>query len=427
MFKRVLTMLGLACGCAALLLLGVQLGAGGGLLPGSELRRRSSDFEQVLRLIHDRYVRETGTSYDNLTNTALEGMVRSLDPHSEYLVPREYDQFRAETSQEFGGIGVQVEMRERHLTVVAPIAGTPGDRAGLLRGDRFLRVDDRDIEGLSFDECLDLLRGAPGSAVRLTVLRPSTGETLEKSVTREIIRVESVRDVHMLNADVGYVRLLQFGERTADEFVAALDSLEKQGMRALVLDLRDNPGGLLDAAVAVAEPFFNPGELIVYTQGRTPDTREDLKASSTAHRRDYPIAVLVNAGSASASEVVAGALRDMHRAILVGEKTFGKGSVQTIFSIRRGGPAVRLTTALYYTPLGDVIHGKGIEPNVPVTLPADEDRKLAVQRNRLSLMTPAEFRAQFEFEPIEDRQLTTALDLLRGVLALARPANASDS
>lgn len=428
MFKRLLPIAGIACGFAGIFLLAVQFAPTLRLLLGGEARRQAGDYEEVLRLIHENYVRETGTSYQDLSNVALDGLLRSLDPHSEYMVPQEYREFREETRQEFGGIGVQIEMRDKRLTVVAPIAGTPGDRAGLLRGDQFTRVDGQDIDGMSLDDSLDLLRGKPGSTVRLTIARPRTGETLEKEVTREIIQVESVRDVRMLNPDIGYVRLLQFGERTGTEFRRALETLEHQGLRALVLDLRDNPGGLLDVAVQVAEPFFDAGELVVYTQGRRPESREDITATTTnGGRRTYPIAVLVNSGSASASEIVAGALRDTGRAVLIGEKTFGKGSVQTIFSIRSGGPAVRLTTALYYTPSGDVIHGKGIEPHVPVTLSVEEDRKLAVQRNRLSLMSVPEFREQFEFEPIEDRQLTTALDALRGVLALnhrrAKPAD----
>jgi carboxyl-terminal processing protease len=428
MFKRVLTILGLACGTAGLLLLITPFVPNLRLALGGDARQQAADFEAVLRLIHENYVREPGTSYQDLSNTALEELVRSLDPHSEFMVPREYGEFREETSQEFGGIGVQIEMRERRLTVVAPIAGTPGDRAGLMRGDQFVRVDDKDMDGMSLDECLSLLRGKPGTDVHLTLARPRTGETLDKIVTREVIRVESVRDTRMLNPDIGYVRLLQFAERTGAEFVTALETLEKQGMRALILDLRDNPGGLLNVAVEVAEPFFDAGELVVYTQGRDPESREDITAAKTnGGRRTYPVAVLVNSGSASASEIVAGALRDTGRGVLIGEKTFGKGSVQTIFSIRRGGPAVRLTTALYYTPSGEVIHGKGLEPHIPVTLSLEEDRKLAVQRSRLSLMNAQEFREQFDFEPIEDRQLTTALDALRGILALERMPKPVDS
>jgi carboxyl-terminal processing protease len=428
MFKRVLGILGLSCGAAGVLLLAVNFVPGVREFLLGDARQQANDFQSVLRLIHENYVSDTGTTYDELSTTALEELVRSLDPHSEFMVPREYGEFKEDTRQEFGGIGVQIEMRDKRLTVVAPIAGTPGDRAGLLRGDQFVRVGETSMEGLSLDECLDLLRGKPGTEVKLTVARPRTGETLEKTVVREIIRVESVRDARLINPDVGYVRLLQFAERTGAEFRNALESLEQQGMKALVLDLRDNPGGLLDVAVEVAEPFFNPGEVVVYTQGRRPESRDEEHARGVAGgRRTYPVAVLINSGSASASEIVAGALRDTGRGVLVGEKSFGKGSVQTIYSIRPGGPALRLTTALYYTPSGDVIHGKGIAPHIPVTLSAEEDRKLAVQRNRLPLMTNQEFRELFEFEPIEDRQLTAAVDLLRGYLAVQRLPKPADS
>jgi carboxyl-terminal processing protease len=251
--------------------------------------------------------------------------------------------------------------------------------------------------------------------VTVSVFRPRTKETLERTIVREIIKVQSVRDVRMLTPTIGSIRILQFGEKTAAEFLSALETLEAQGMRALVLDLRDNPGGLLNAAVGVAEPFFEKGELIVYTQGRTPDTREDILAEPSAPRRTYPVAVLINPGSASASEIVAGALRDTRRAILVGEKSYGKGSVQTVMPVRGGG-ALRLTTALYYVPSGEAINGHGIEPQIKVALTADEDHKLAIQRNRLPVMSPEEFRQQFEFDPIEDRQMTAAIEALRGMM-----------
>jgi carboxyl-terminal processing protease len=419
MFKRVLLIAAGAFLLGQIAVVGLQLLQGHNPLPSAEASRRANEFEEVIRLVNRNYVRENDATYDKLTTTALESMLRSLDPHSEFLSKREFVSFKEDTSQEFGGIGVQIEMRDKRLTVVAPIGGTPGERAGLLRGDQFLKVDDHDVDGLALEECLTFLRGKPGSKVTLTIFRPRTSETMEKVVTREIIKVESVRDVRMLTPEIGYVRILQFGERTGAEFVTALDSLEAKGMKALVLDLRDNPGGLLDVAVEVAQPFFDKGELVVYTQGRDPKSRDDIRAEANRPRRGYPIAVLINSGSASASEIVAGTLKDTGRAVLVGEKSFGKGSVQTILPIQGGREAIRLTTALYYLPSGVVINGKGIEPNIPVTLTAEEDRKLAIQRNRLPLMTPEEFKQQFEFDPIEDRQETAAVDALRGVAAFS--------
>jgi carboxyl-terminal processing protease len=402
-------------------IVGLQWVQGRVLMVGTEAGRRADEYRQILTLINRYYVRESDASIDKLSRTALKSMVRSLDPHSEFLVRDEYEEFRAETSQEFGGIGVQIEMRDRRLTVVAPMAGTPGDRAGLLRGDQFMVVDDRDMEGLSQDECLALLRGRAGTKVNVTVFRPRTGETLQREMTREIIKVQSVPDVRMIAPRVGYVRIVQFGERTGAEFVQALDQLEAAGMNALVLDLRDNPGGLLSAAVAVAEPFFNKSELVVYTQGRTPESREDIRANPPGRTRRYPVAVLTNTGSASASEIVAGTLRDTGRAVIVGEKSFGKGSVQSVLQLNGSGDGLRLTTALYYLPSGVVINGIGVEPHIPVTLTADEDRRLAIQRNRLALMTAEEFEELYNSVPLEDRQLTAAVDALRGVLAFTPP------
>jgi carboxyl-terminal processing protease len=250
------------------------------------------------------------------------------------------------------------------------------------------------------------------------MFRPRTGETYERTITREVIKIESVEGARMLADGLGYVRLLQFGERTTRELREALESLEQQEMKGLVLDLRDNPGGLLDAAVDVCEMFFQRGELVVYTQGRTLDSREDILALSRVAPRAYPIAILINSGSASASEIVAGALSDTGRAVLVGETSFGKGSVQTVFPIRGTKDGIRLTTAYYYLPSGTRINGKGIAPDIAITLSVEEDRKLVIQRNRLPLMSDEDFAEQFEFEPIEDRQLAAAVDALRGVLAV---------
>ncbi|BET67561.1 hypothetical protein ASA1KI_24790 [Opitutales bacterium ASA1] len=416
MFKRLLVVAAAAFLLGQALVLSVQFVQGRGLGAGGEAARKADRFKQVIQLIHEHYVKEDAAAYDKLSDTALESLLHSLDPHSDFLTAREFQNFRADTSQEFGGIGVQIEMRERRLTVVAPIDGTPGAKAGLMRGDQFVKVDDKDVIGLSLDACLDLLRGKPGSSVSITLFRPRTGETYERRVTREIIKVESVRDVRMLDDGIGYLRVLQFGERTGAEFLRGLEELEERGMKGLVLDLRDNPGGLLDAAVAVSQPFFRRGEVITYTQGRDERSRENINARMSGSPRTYPVAVLVNSGSASASEIVAGSLRDTGRAVLVGEKTFGKGSVQTILPLRGGTEAIRLTTALYYLPSGVVINGRGIEPDIPVTLTVEEERRLAVQRNRLGLMTEKEFAEQFEFEPIEDRQLSAARDALRAVI-----------
>ena len=415
MFKRLLLVALVSFAVGQILVSGIRLAQGRSLFPSFQADREADHMEDVLRIVSENYVREVDASYDKLSDAALTGMLRSLDPHSEYMSHKEFRDLQAETSQEFGGIGVQIEMRDGNLTVVAPIAGTPGERAGMMRGDMIVRIDDRLVDRISMNDCLDLLRGRPGSQVNLAISRPRTGETFEKTIIREVITVDNVHDVQMLTDVIGYVRIIQFGERTGDEFEEALRVLEDEGMLGLVLDLRDNPGGLLDAAVDVAEPFFDRGELIVYTEGRDRNSRQEIRSRNNKPRREFPMAVLVNSGSASASEIVAGALRDTRRAIIVGETSFGKGSVQTILPLRNND-AVRLTTALYYTPSGVTINGEGVDPHIPVTLSAEDDRKLTIQRNRMDGLTTEEFVEQFEFEPIPDRQLGAALDALRGLL-----------
>lgn len=415
MFKRLLLVAAVSFAVGQILVFGIRLSQGRSLFPSWESNRQAGHIEDVLRIVNENYVREVDSEYDRLSDAALKGMLRSLDPHSEYMSQKEYRDLQAETSQEFGGIGVEIEMRDGRLTVVAPIAGTPGERAGLMRGDTIIRIDDRGVEGLAMDDCLDLLRGRLGSSVSLGISRPRTGETFDRTIVREIITVRNVRDIQMLTDAIGYIRIIQFGERTGDEFLEALDQLQVEGMEALVVDLRDNPGGLLDAAVEVAQPFFDRGELIVYTEGREVQSRLEIRSKNRQGRREFPVAVLINSGSASASEIVAGALKDAQRAVLVGETSFGKGSVQTILPLKNND-AVRLTTALYFTPGGQTIHGKGVDPHIPVTLTAEDDRKLTIQRNRLDGVTESEFEERFGFAPIPDNQLSAAVDALRGLL-----------
>lgn len=382
--------------------------------PNRDLDRQAAYFRKVLNLVADNYVDARDAGYDNLTKAALEGMLKSLDPHSEFLQAEENRELQEEMDGRFGGIGIQVEQRDGWVVVIAPIAGTPGDRAGIRRGDRIAKVDGQSLEGESMDKVIRRLRGKPKSRVNVTLYRPSSRQIIDLTLTREIIKIESVRDTAMIEPGIGYIQLTHFSERTGVEFKAALAQLDSQGMEALVLDLRNNPGGLLDTAVEVAEAFFQPGELIVYTQGRAPESRQNLYAGSKAGGRRLPVAALVNAGSASASEVVAGALKDTGRGVVVGETTFGKGSVQTIFRLPNS-EAVRLTTARYYTPGGATIHEKGIEPQVAAAVSLDDEAKLHVQRARRDLADPKEFEARFGFEPIADRPLQTAVDALKGV------------
>jgi len=414
MLKRLLI---IACGAACGILLATavtRFHPAWSLWPNRDVARDTAIFRSVLSLVGENYVDAKDADYDRLTHAALEGMLRSLDPHSEFLKADAYRELREEMDGKFGGIGVQIERRDNKVVVIAPIADTPGERAGIQRGDEFTKVDGETIEKIGANKVIERLRGKPGTKVSVTLYRPSTKATLELTLTREVIKVGSVRDARILGDGIGYLQLTQFSERTGPEFKKALKQLQSDGARALILDLRNNPGGLLDAAVEVAEPFFRPTELIVYTQGRTADSREEMRAGANAGGLAMPVAVLVNAGTASAAEVVAGALKDTARAVVVGETTFGKGSVQTVFRLK-DGEALRLTTARYYTPSGVSIHEKGIEPQVPVAVSPDDEAKVRLQRLRRDITDPKEFAARFGFEPIEDRPLQAALDVLKGV------------
>lgn len=415
MFKRILI---LAAGVAlgfALTVGAARMGAGWGLFTNRDLSRSADYMREVLQMVHQNYVDPDNASYDRLAKTAIHGMVESLDPHSEFLESKDYDQLEEELSGDFSGIGIQVEMRKGRVFVIAPIANSPSERAGVERGDEILAVDGKGIEkGSTMDAVVDRLRGKPQTKVAVDFYRASTNKRFQLSLMREMIKLESVRAVRVLDGHTGYILVSEFSEHTGDEFGQALDRLLKEGIDSLVIDLRNNPGGLLDAAVAVAEPFFRKGELIVSTRGRKPIDSEELRAEADGDPLDLPVAVLINEGTASAAEVVTGALKDTGRAVVVGERSFGKGSVQSVFRLKNG-EGLRLTTARYYTPSGVSIHEKGIEPDVEVVMTADDDSKLAVQRTRTDITDPAKFKERFGFAPIEDRQLDAALDVLKGV------------
>ncbi len=382
-----------------------------------------SHFGQVLRIIHEKYVDEDAVDYDTLINAALEGMLSSLDPHSQYLSSEKFTALQEETQQQYGGIGIQIENRDGRVTVVSPIADTPGEAAGILPGDQIVRVDGENTEGYASDRMVELLRGEPGEPVDLTLFRPKTEETLELTIVREIIALESVRDVSLLEDGIGYIRVTQFGERTGVEFAEAVEGLENDDMRGLIIDLRNNPGGLLSASVDVAGLFFDRGEMVVYTQGRDRESRREIRSRTAARAGEYPIVVLINSGSASASEIVAGALRDTSRAVIVGETSFGKGSVQSVEPLRNGD-ALRYTSARYYTPAGVTIHEKGVKPDILVDLTIEEEARLLQQRSRPDL-PPEEFESRFGFSPIEDKQLTAAKDVLKGLFLHADLARLS--
>ncbi|HVS52649.1 MAG TPA: S41 family peptidase [Opitutaceae bacterium] len=423
MFKRILilasgVMLGVALSAA-----GLRVLAAWNIFPNRDLSRSAGYVKDVMKLVNESYVDEKTASYDLLARNALHGMIESLDPHSEFLEAKDNEEFEEDLNGEFGGIGITVETRDNRIIVIAPLAGTPGERAGIQRGDEIVSIDGKTVDaGGSVDAVVERLRGKPKTQVALRLFRPATQQTFNLTLTREVIKIESVRDVRVLDDGVGYIQLTEFSEHTGEQFDHALDQLLHDGITSLVLDLRNNPGGLLDAAVDVAEPFFKKGELIVYTQGRRKEDHDEYRAESDGSPLELPMAVLINAGSASAAEVLTGALKDTGRAVVVGERSFGKGSVQTVFKLSNG-EGMRLTTARYYTPSGVSIHEKGITPNVEVVMTPDEDNKLARQRSRSDIADPKEFKARFGFEPIPDRQLQAALDVLKGVrLFTARSA-----
>lgn len=386
-------------------------------------KAEESPYEQLqllartMQLIRQDYVDESKTSYTDLAHNALRGMLNELDPHSQFMDAKSFKNMQEDTRSEFGGLGVVVTERNGVLTVINPMEDTPGFKAGLLPGDQILKINGETTDNLDVNSAVEKLRGQAGESVTLTVKRPSTGEIQDYELTREIIKVPSVKDVRILperapgTARIGYVRITQFNEPTANELSAALDKLEKQGMQALVLDLRHNPGGLLGSAVDVCGQFLPPNTLVVFTEGRTPsrEYRTSLKASPN---RRFPMVVLTNYASASGSEIVAGALKDLDRALIVGETTFGKGSVQSVVALPDGS-AARLTTAKYFTPGRQLIHEHGVSPHIRASLSDKEEA--ALLRSRREREDPSKPGSL-----IWDPQLERAVDALQGSLLHAK-------
>ncbi|HUI07917.1 MAG TPA: S41 family peptidase [Verrucomicrobiae bacterium] len=376
---------------------------------------------RVMELIRKEYVDADKATYTNLTYGALKGMLNSLDPHSQFMEPQVYQDMREDTEGKFGGLGIVISMsKEGFLTVVAPMEGTPGAKAGLLPGDRIIKIDGKMTDKLSLQEAVRQLRGDPGTKVTITIFRSRAKDPGEKikdyTIERAEIKVDSVKDAKILTDGIGYVRITQFNEPTADEFEKALTKLEGEGMNALILDLRNNPGGLLESARQVASKFVPAGDLIVSTEGRDPAQKSVYRSDRGKKRLSMPLVLLVNEGSASGSEIVAGALQDLRRAVLVGETTFGKGSVQSVLALPDGS-AMRLTTAKYYTPSHKVINEHGVTPDILVPISEEDERKLLEQRARAGV--PQDALAE-KVEPIADVQLDRAIDVIKGVKLFAR-------
>lgn len=376
-------------------------------------------FNDALQKIHSEYVDGTNVTYRQLVYSALKGAVNRLDPHSEFLDADSYQELQDDTEGQFGGVGLMVGTKDGQITVIAPMDDTPGSRAGILSGDRIVKVEGKSVVKADLADVVKTLRGDPGSTVSLTIERPSTGMTKTFILTRAIIQMEMVKDINGQKVfpvdenQIGYVRITQFGEKTGDELEAALNKLKEQHMKGLIIDLRWNPGGLLDQAVEVCQKFLPAGQLVVSTEGR--HTLEKYYAHGNGDElKNIPIVVMVNLGSASAAEIVTGCLQDLHRAVVLGEKTFGKGSVQTIFPLDDGS-ALKLTVAKYYTPSHKVIHEHGITPDIYVPLTDTEEAAVLVKRTPGGLDSiPEKDRAGIMAS--RDAQMDRAEDLLKGLI-----------
>jgi len=397
----------------SVLVLGLVIGHG---LSGYVAAQSASTYENLeifsdaLSIVQNEYVEEV--SSDDLVYGALRGMLNQLDAHSQFMAPDIYKELKVETEGHFGGLGIVISLDDnKMLTVISPIEDTPASKAGIISGDKIIKINGESSQGLILEEAVKKLRGPKGSKVTITILRlhedeeEGGPEELDFTLTRDEIKIPSVKS-KMLDHDVGYIRLVEFSERTGRDLEKKLKELNEEGARALVLDLRSNPGGLLNVAAEVSDKFLDKGRLIVYTQSRSSDQNMRFKSKrDSTIDPDLPIVVLVNGGSASAAEIVAGALMDWHRAVILGEKTFGKGSVQSIIPLSDGS-ALRLTTAKYLTPNGHSINGVGISPDIEVKMSRE---KVAHFLGGMEMRTDAE-----DDVVMVDDQLQRAIELLRG-------------
>lgn len=391
---------------------------------GTSTYRELSIFGEVFERVRAQYV--TPPQEDKLIESAINGMLSSLDPHSSYMNARQAEDMRDQTSGEFGGLGIEVTMENDLVKVVTPIEDTPAAKAGVLSGDLISKIDGKDVRGLKLEEAVDKMRGEVGSQIMLTILRKGADKPIEITIKRDIIAVKAVK--WRVEGDVGYLRVISFTEKTYGDLKKAIEKIQSEvpndKLKGFVLDLRLNPGGLLDQAINVSDAFLNRGE-VVSTRGRNESETRRFSATEGDLSDGKPLVVLINGGSASASEIVAGALQDLRRATILGTRSFGKGSVQTIIPLGEDG-ALRLTTALYYTPSGKSIQGTGIHPDIIVEQPLPKELQGKVEKAAESAL-PGHIQGQNETdegsgsvayvppEPKDDIQLNRALDLLRGI------------
>src|SRR6476620_10904304 len=429
MRKTLLVLLGAASGVALTLMATqprlVRIGFGSSAkAAAADTYRQLNLFGDVFERVRADYVEKPDDS--KLIESAINGMLSGLDPHSSYMEPKAFRDMQVQTRGEFGGLGIEVTMEEGLIKVVAPIDDTPAAKAGVMANDIITKLDEEQVQGLTLNQAVEKMRGPVNTKIKLTIMRKGKDKPIEVSLTRDVIRVRAVRS--RPEDDVGYIRVTQFNEQTTENLKKAITDLQNQipaeKLKGFVVDLRNNPGGLLDQAISVSDAFLERGE-IVSTRGRNAEETQRFSARAGDLIKGKPVIVLINGGSASASEIVAGALQDHKRATLIGTRSFGKGSVQTIIPLGGNG-AIRLTTARYYTPSGRSIQAKGIDPDIEVVqdIPdelkgKDETKGEAGLRGHLKNGGDKDERggssAYVPPDPSKDKQLAAAYDLLRGV------------
>jgi carboxyl-terminal processing protease len=389
-----------------------------------EIYKELELFSDAVSIIRSDYVEEAKSK--DLIYGALKGMLSSLDPYSQFMDPDTYNEMKIETEGEFGGIGIEITIKDDLLTIITPIDDTPAYKAGLKPGDKIVKIDGEITKDLTLIEAVKKLRGKPGSDVEVTVLRESEKKLLDFKITRSIIKIQSIKKAEFIESGIGYIRLIEFQENSERDLEAGLKNLEKDGLKGLILDLRNNPGGLLDVAIDVSGEFLEGNKVIVSTKGRAENQNAIFKSKNSRNKHlGYPLIVLINSGSASASEIVAGAMQDHKRGIILGTKSFGKGSVQTVVPLSDGS-AVRLTTSKYFTPNGRTIHDNGITPDIiveykePIKIEGPREPDLfdqfldEKQKKDEEQIKIEEKRKQY------DNQVLTAVDVLKGIVIYGR-------
>jgi carboxyl-terminal processing protease len=401
--------------------IGVRLGFSENKNKGNdELYKQVELFSDTLAIIQKEYAEDTKTK--DLIYGALKGMLASLDPHSQFMDPETYQELKVDTQGKFGGLGIEITIKDGLLTVITPLEDTPAWKAGIKSNDHIVKINDDLTREMSLTEAVKKMRGKPGQTVNLTILRDNEKKLLDFKIVRDIIKINDIKYVRILEDGIGYIRISEFRETTFSELNNALGVLSKEGMKALVIDLRNNPGGLLDIAVKVTGKFLEPNKLIAYTQGRQKNQNLEFFSEAKANNTGLPLVILINEGSASGSEIVAGALQDYKRALIIGKKSFGKGSVQTVIPLEEGC-ALRLTTSHYFTPSGKIIQGQGVTPDILVDeqkisnnkVDAAEHRKPDEIFDEIKNNQEISKAAKNTFNYKDDAQLMRAVDTLKAV------------